>query len=132
MSEDDLDGAIATFEEIEQHHPNDLRSVVRLGFLMFREYSPGREQTADVDSGPIIWGAGIAATGLGVGAARAVGDIEMATDLESLVRLAGLPRVSDYGHRPGLSYLFGKLPIGDAFLAWGRSLSLRPEPAPQK
>ncbi len=35
MSRDDLTSAIATFEEIERAYPDDLRSVVRLGFLMF-------------------------------------------------------------------------------------------------
>ena len=35
MDGNDLEGAIATFKEIERRYPEDMRSVVRLGFLMY-------------------------------------------------------------------------------------------------
>jgi tetratricopeptide (TPR) repeat protein len=35
LSQNDLEGAIATLEEIERRYPDDLRSVVRLGFLEY-------------------------------------------------------------------------------------------------
>lgn len=35
LSQDDLDGALQTLSEIELHYPDDLRSVVRLGFLYY-------------------------------------------------------------------------------------------------
>jgi len=46
----------------------------RMGFTGFREYLPTYEGKWTPDSGPIIGGIGIAATGLGLKAARTVGD----------------------------------------------------------
>ena len=48
--------------------------MVDLGLLGFREWPPGVDRKADVDSGPIIWGIGAAATGFAIGASRALGD----------------------------------------------------------
>ena len=55
MSLDDLASAIATFEEIEKYHPNDLRSVVRLGFLKFeaREWEEAAVRF-ELDACPLI------------------------------------------------------------------------------
>ena len=52
-------------------------SVFRVSALLvggFREWPPGISRAADIDSGPIVMGIGAAATGLGLGASRAVGD----------------------------------------------------------
>jgi tetratricopeptide (TPR) repeat protein len=35
LGENDTDGALRTLSEIETHYPNDMRSVVRLGFLYY-------------------------------------------------------------------------------------------------
>ncbi len=35
LHEDDTDGALRTLSEIETHYPNDMRAVVRLGFLYY-------------------------------------------------------------------------------------------------
>ncbi len=35
LGENDTDGALRTLSEIEAHHPDDMRSVVRLGFLYY-------------------------------------------------------------------------------------------------
>jgi tetratricopeptide (TPR) repeat protein len=35
LAENDTDGALRTLSEIEEHYPDDLRSVVRLGFLYY-------------------------------------------------------------------------------------------------
>lgn len=56
--------------------------VERGGLKGFREWAPGRSRRADVDSGPIIEGVGAAATGLGIAAARAMGDEAVAEALE--------------------------------------------------
>ncbi len=45
-----------------------------LGFGGFREWPPGEDRGMDVDSGPIVLGVGVAATGLGVGPARMMKD----------------------------------------------------------
>lgn len=100
--------------------------IRRLGFQMFREYPVGHDQRADVDSGPIIWGAGVVATGVGLAAARANGDDEMVFDIHALANSFGWARRMKVGARQGVQYLFGLLPMGDAFLAWGYSLPCMP------
>jgi hypothetical protein len=49
--------------------------TVDLGVVVgLREWPPGVERKADSDSGPIVRGIGVAASGFGIGAARAAGD----------------------------------------------------------
>jgi hypothetical protein len=58
----------------------------------FREWPPGQERPADIDSGPIVNNIGTAATALAIAAARSMGDDELASRLEStaaLVAMAG-------------------------------------------
>lgn len=99
-----------------------------LGFRMLREYPAGRALEADVDSGPIVWGAGVTATGAGLAAARAAGDLTMAGDIANLASVFGYPRWHNLDGRPARDTLFGQLPMGDAFLAWGLSLPAPEEP----
>ena len=97
----------------------------RLGFRVFAEWPEGADRDADVDSGPIVWGAGTAATGIGLAAARANGDLAAATDIYSLAQALGLPSSS---HEPEeKSYLCGEVPIADAFLAFGLSIGSPPD-----
>lgn len=49
----------------------------RLGLCGFREYLPAYEGKWTPDSGPIIGGVGVAATGLGLKTAYSLGDREM-------------------------------------------------------
>jgi hypothetical protein len=44
------------------------------GMAGFREWPPGTNRPADIDSGPIVLGVGAAATALGIGAARLSGE----------------------------------------------------------
>jgi hypothetical protein len=110
--------------EIDPEFARDLYSryrkhfaIERLDFLMFREWPQGEARGADIDSGPIIWDAGVTATGVGLAAARANGDAEMASDIHALSELLGWPTTRGDQTR----YLFGRLPVGDAFLAFGKS-----------
>lgn len=60
------------------------RFLVRHGPVVgLREWPPGVERRGDVDSGPIILGIGVAASGLGIAAARGVGDEALARALEA-------------------------------------------------
>ena len=52
-------------------------------FTGLREWPPGVERAADVDSGPIIMGIGTAASALSISAARAQGDEAFASTLEA-------------------------------------------------
>ena len=110
--------------EIDPEFAKDLYSryrkhfaIERLDFLMFREWPEGVARGEDIDSGPIIWGAGVTATGVGLAAARANGDAEMASHIHALSELIGWPTTSGDQTR----YVFGRLPVGDAFLAFGKS-----------
>ena len=98
--------------------------ITRLGFRMFREYPEDIDIQADIDSGPIVLSVGVTATGVGLGAARANGDLDTAQDIHALVNMWGMPGTVSDGDREGKRYLLGMLPTGDAFLAWGYSLPL--------
>lgn len=63
--------------------------VTTMGLSGLREWPPGRDRAADVDSGPIIRGVGAAATGLGIAAARVMGDEDLATRFERTAKFAG-------------------------------------------
>lgn len=49
----------------------------------FREWPRGVERRADVDSGPIVFGIGAAASALGISAAKSQGDDALAAQLEA-------------------------------------------------
>jgi len=116
---------ITLIHDIDPGYSNDLYRkyveyflISRLGIRMLREYPKGINYPADVDSGPIIWDAGTAASGLGIGAAILHKDLRTAVDLSTLINIFSFPS-SKSGER---RYFFGKLPIADAFLAWQYSI----------
>jgi hypothetical protein len=61
------------------------------GFGGFREYAPGFDGKGDGNTGPIILGASVGASGFGLGAARMHGDRDGFTALYRSTHLAGLP-----------------------------------------
>jgi hypothetical protein len=87
--------------------------------LGVREYPKGTGGNGDVDSGPLVFGMSLSATVVAMGAARAHND-PLGERLSRTGELVGLP-VSGLKTK---RYVFGALPIGDAFLAW--STSARP------
>jgi len=62
-----------------------------MGFGAIREYPRGRSGKGDIDSGPILAGFGVSATGFALGAARAHGDDRLFTRLYATVHLFGAP-----------------------------------------
>lgn len=83
-----------------------------LGFGGIMEYpSNHRGGRGDIDSGPVLLGIGISATGFGIGASRANDDLETFTALYATAHLFGAP-VDEDGTR---TYATGG-PIGDAIL----------------
>ncbi|MEV0803960.1 hypothetical protein AB0I34_40145 [Kribbella sp. NPDC050281] len=90
-----------------------------VGGIGVREYPDGVDGVADVDSGPLILGISLSATVVTMGAAQVQHD-PLADRLGREGDLLGLPISGLKTKR----YLFGALPIGDAFLAW--SASARP------
>lgn len=97
--------------------------ITRLGFRMFREWPKASTATrADVDSGPILWGAGVTATGAGLAGARSAGNFRTETDIRDLSRMFGWPETSSSAGKIARRHCAGLLPVGDAFLAWGWSI----------
>ncbi|MEO8377387.1 MAG: hypothetical protein ABI579_06925 [Candidatus Sumerlaeota bacterium] len=98
-------------------------AIDRFGFEMFREWPRGEKgHGADIDSGPIVLGAGVTATGVGLAAARSTGDIQMETDIRELSRTLGVPVTNKSNGVSSIHYLFGKVTVADAFLTWGYSI----------
>lgn len=83
-----------------------------LGFGAMMEYPPSKKDgRGDIDSGPVVLGFGVSATGFALGASRANGDRETFTALYATAHLFGAPFDED-GVR---TYTTGG-PIGDAIL----------------
>jgi hypothetical protein len=108
-----------------------LRSGVRTvaGFTTVREYPPGVTGSGDVDSGPVIFGASVSATGFALASARRYNDARSAEVFGGIYRTAelfGMP----YGLGGGLGntsgYAVGGL-IGDALLLAMQTAITHPE-----
>jgi hypothetical protein len=82
-----------------------------------REYPVHVAGRGDIDSGPLIAGFSPSATVVMIGAAQVHGDREIADALIDASEAAGLPIRWGGSKR----YLFGLLPIGDAFLVWAKT-----------
>jgi hypothetical protein len=89
----------------------------RFGFVGVQEYPDGVTGAGDVDSGPLIFGLTLSGSAVTIGAARANGDLRLSRSILHELDVIGLP-VSWNGER---RYLFGLMPIGDAFATWARS-----------
>ncbi|MBL8957127.1 MAG: hypothetical protein JNK82_40515 [Myxococcaceae bacterium] len=85
---------------------------------LVREYPPGVEREGDIDSGPIVGGYGLAATGFALGAARANGDTATALKLEATGELFGAAVVDGKGKR----YLGGSVPFFDVLSLYVRTV----------
>ncbi|GJJ18060.1 hypothetical protein [Mycolicibacterium mageritense] len=89
----------------------------KIGLAGVLEYPTGVDGRGDVDSGPLILGVSLSASAVGLAAARANGDRALAGRLTRQVDLLGVPM----GLRT-TRYVFGVLPVGDAFIAWARTV----------
>ena len=96
--------------------------VREAGLVGVREFPRGQSGVGDVDSGPLLLGVSASASAVTLAAARAVGDAELAADLDREAELLGLP-LRWAGER---RYALGLLPVGDAFLAWARTRPIDP------
>ena len=93
------------------------------GFGAIREYAPGHAGRGDVDSGPVVIGVSVSATGFALAVARATGRRASFERLYRTTELFGAPSAS-----PGrLRFLSGG-PIGNALLL--ALLTSGPELAP--
>jgi hypothetical protein len=89
----------------------------RMGLPGIREYPKGTSGGGDIDSGPVVFGIGGVASIVGI---RAVGVMEGNTN--SALHLALLSGVDGllfpFTNKGKRSFLGGKLPVLDAFMAW--------------
>lgn len=82
-----------------------------LGFAAIREVPGGAAPKVDIDSGPVVLGQSVSATGFGIGAARAVGDLQAYRALYATAHAFGGPAtVGD-----ARAWAVGG-PLGDALL----------------
>lgn len=99
------------YTHYRKHHAKNLFS---LGVGGFREWPELIDRGMDDDSGPILFGVGAAATGLGLGASRLMKDHAMYVMIQRTATAAGLPLV--LGNRR--SYITSPI-LGDAILFHG-------------
>jgi len=95
----------------------------RLGLPGIREYPTGQSGSGDIDSGPVVLGIGGAASIVGIKAATRHSDWELAAALGGGVSALLFPQ-SDEQEK---CYLFGQLPMLDAFMAWSNAEICKPE-----
>ena len=98
----------------------------RLGLPGIREYPKGDEGAGDIDSGPVIWGIGGAASVVGQRAAHANGDLRLYKGLRNSIEAFGFG-FTFLGEK---RYVFGQLPMADAFIAWSNAAEAAPVDAP--
>lgn len=89
----------------------------QFGLTGIREYATGQSGNGDIDSGPVILGFGGAATIVGMQTLSLYGEDESGLKVRNAVEAFGIP-IQREAHK---QYLGGKLPIADAFIAWGHS-----------
>jgi hypothetical protein len=78
-----------------------------LGFGAIREYAEGYSGQGDVDSGPVLGGVSVTATGFALGAARANGQRALFGDLLRTTRLFGVPATHASATRFATGGFFG-------------------------
>ncbi|HLM74237.1 MAG TPA: hypothetical protein VK459_16140, partial [Polyangiaceae bacterium] len=82
-----------------------------LGFGAILEYPPGEGGVGDIDSGPVVFGAGVSATGFTLSSAKLHGDEALFTELYRTADLFGAPVF-----RPtGVRFMSGG-PLGNSIL----------------
>jgi hypothetical protein len=82
-----------------------------LGFGALREYPVGHEGKGDIDSGPVVLGASVSATGFTLSSAKLFGDRELFVELYRTADLFGVPV-----HRPSGKRFMSGGPLGNAIL----------------
>ena len=90
----------------------------RFGLSGVREYPRNEPGVGDVDSGPMVFGMGSAATIVGMGTLYQFNDNLKGDRIERTVEALGFP-LEISGRK---LYLFGALPMADAFICWAHSL----------
>jgi hypothetical protein len=88
-----------------------------VGLTGIREYPKDDYGIGDIDSGPVIFGLGAAATIVGKQTLNLYGEQGSASEIHNMIEAFGFPCQNNESK----TYLFGLLPMADAFIAWGHS-----------
>jgi hypothetical protein len=115
MSEIDLNFALAQYNLYKKNFVS-----TTLGLPSINEYPKGQFGFGDIDSGPVILGVGFSATIVAIGTFAVFGDDFQAEHQYQTVNAFGIGHQSSETKK----YVFGLLPIADAFIAWSRSSGL--------
>ncbi len=83
-----------------------------------REYPSGQDGAGDIDSGPVIWGIGGAASIVGVRAMGVNQHWEGHFMIKNCIEAFGMPITLSGKKR----YVFGQLPMADVFIAWSNAV----------
>jgi hypothetical protein len=86
------------------------------GLYYVKEFQNNKNGAADIDSGPVLFGAGAAATITAISTSSACGDYVTAQKLKRSVEAAGFP----FSFNKKRLYIFGALPIADLFITWSQ------------
>jgi hypothetical protein len=91
------------------------------GLPSVREYPKGNSGTGDIDSGPVIFEVGFSGTIVAFSTMAVNNDLTLAKLLYKTINAIG------FGNNVGdmKKYAFGKIPVADAFIAWGRASKLK-------
>lgn len=89
----------------------------RFGLTGIREYPKGTFGIGDIDSGPVILQMGGAATIVGMQTTALFGKNEISNQINGTIEGLAFPITT----RKNRFYLFGKLPMADAFITWAHS-----------
>lgn len=90
------------------------------GLPSMREYPIGTRGLGDIDSGPVIFGVGFAGTIVMIGTLAIHEQQNLSSQFYKTIHAFGFHKTKHNQKK----YLYGKLPIADAFIAWGRATAL--------
>lgn len=94
--------------------------IVRVcGVTGVREWWPGQEGKTDCDTGLVVGGIGMAASGFGIAATKANGDVE---NFQKLLREAELLSFPTWNTAGEINYFFGGVLLADVLLLWSKTL----------
>ena len=89
----------------------------KVGLTGIREYPKDEASIADIDSGPVIFELGTAATIVGMQTLSLYNEHRSALEIHNMIETFGIP----YQNDESKAYLFALIPMADAFIAWGHS-----------
>lgn len=107
-------------QQFEQYQ--NLFLTTRLGLPGVLEYPKGQNGAGDIDSGPVIWGVGGAASIVGQRTMAQYNNWMIYEGLRNSIETFGVGYISNYKKQ----YLFGELPMADAFIAWSNVMEYQP------